>query len=376
MTETDRSRPVKSSIGAGKIATILAGYAASRVVILLAVGVAMLVKPGMTLTQALSPWDSGWYFAVATGGYPSEVPVVDGVVGQNTTAFFPLYPFLIRWLAELTPLGVFGAGVLLALAGGAVSSVLLWKLVATFGDGALADRATALFVAFPSSFVFSIAYSEGVMLPFAVGSLLALQRRKWAIAGVLAAVATLARPNAVALCFACAWAAVVAIRDRREWGSLLAPALSPIGIVGFIGFLWARTGDPLVSLKTQRGGWNQNVDFGATTFEAAVDVLRQPFDINGIVSTLSVVFVLGGLALLVWWRPPATLTIYAVVVILPVLLSAAISSRPRFALTAFPLVIAYARVTRGWAFSIVLACSGVLLGALTILTLSTLAATP
>jgi len=49
-------------------------------------------------------------------------------------------------------------------------------------------------------------------------------------------------------------AAVYAIRLRREWRSLLAPLLSPVGIVAFFCFLWVRTGNPLAWYVTQREG--------------------------------------------------------------------------------------------------------------------------
>lgn len=61
---------------------------------------------------------------------------------------------------------------------------------------------------------------------------------------------------------------------------------------------------------------------------------------------------------------------------MPPLLSAMFSSRPRFAMTAFPLLAAVASKARPAVFHAVIGCSAVLLGALTILTVATDAATP
>jgi len=365
--------PLPPAADAGRVAAL---YVVSRLAVLLAFGVAMIVREGVTFRALLAPWDVGWYVTIASFGYPADIPIVDGEVGQNATAFFPLYPLAIRWVDEVTPLDGVGAAVWLAVVGGLAAVLLLWALVREVEGPEVAGRSAALFVFFPASFVFLIGYSEGVMLPFAIGCLLALLRRQWVAAGLLSALATLARPNAVALCLACAWAAFVAIRERGEWRSVAAPLLSPLGAVAFTVFLWIRTGDPLVSLKTQRYGWGQRVDFGAKTLESATNALDRPIDVNYVVSTLAVLFVIGGIVLMVRWRPPAIFWIYTVVVIGPVLLSATISSRPRFAMTAFPLLIAYARSARGMAWSALLATSGVLLGALTLLTITTLAATP
>src|SRR5207302_760700 len=79
-----------------------------------------------------------------------------------------------------------------------------------------ARRATLLFCFFPGSIVFSMVYSEGVMIALAAGCLLALQQRRWLLAGVLGGLATAARPNAVVLVVACGWAAVDAV-VRRGW---------------------------------------------------------------------------------------------------------------------------------------------------------------
>jgi len=351
-------------------------YLVSRLAVLAAFGVAMIVRQGITFRELVAPWDVGWYLHIATNGYPSDIPMQDGRVAQNATAFFPLFPVLVRWVDRLTPLDGLQSAVAIAVVGGFVSVVLLWMLVREVVDAETADRSAALFGFFPASFVFLIGYSEAVMLPFAIGCLIALRRRAWVSAGLMAGIATFARPNAVALCLACAWAAFGAMRTRRDWKALLAPLLSPAGLVVFTAFLWARTGDPLVSLNTQRDGWGQRLDFGAKTIESSLSVLDRPIDVNVVVSTLSVLFVIAGLVLMIRWRPPAEIVIYTLVVIAPVLMSSTISSRPRFALTAFPLLVAYARAARETWWSAVLGASGVLLGALTLLTITTMAATP
>src|SRR5664279_2260311 len=70
----------------------------------------------------------------------------------------------------------------------------------------VALRTTAVFACFPGAIVLSLAYTEGLTLVLAVGCLLALLHRRWLLAGICAAFATAARPNALALVVACGWA--------------------------------------------------------------------------------------------------------------------------------------------------------------------------
>ena len=75
------------------------------------------------------------------------------------------------------------------------------------------------------------------------------------------------------------------------------------------------------------------------------------------------------------WRPPAVLTIYALTVIFLAVFSQALGV-PRFAFTAFPLLLAIAAKVRGTAFQVVLAGSAGLLGIFMILSVGTQLAIP
>src|SRR4051812_4638025 len=53
----------------------------------------------------LTNWDGQWYHRVAAEGYPSSLPHgSDGAVSQNTWAFYPVYPGLVRAVMALTSL--------------------------------------------------------------------------------------------------------------------------------------------------------------------------------------------------------------------------------------------------------------------------------
>jgi hypothetical protein len=350
-------------------------FLASRVAVLLAMGVAGVVREQWPMRRALAHWDGGWYLSIADSGYARGLPPA-GAPGSTNIAFFPLFPTLVRAASQMTGLSTFRSAVLLNVAFGLAAAVLLWVLARRLGDAAFADRAVAMFAFFPASFVLTMVYSEAVMLALAVACLYALVRHRWLLAGVTAAITTAARPNAVALCFACAVGAGLAIWQRREWRALVAPALSPLGLIGFFAFLQQHTGDLFIWNKAQASGWGQGFDGGWAMVKAAGRQVVHPFtDLNEVTAGLSMVFVVVALILLIRWKPPAVLTTYAVVVIALGYLSPALSSRPRFAMTAFPLVMAVAWSSRR-SFPVVLGTSATVLGAFCIISVSTLAITP
>ncbi len=351
-------------------------YAASRVVTVVALAVAGVLSPDH-FADMFFRWDGAWYLALVDQGYPHGVPVVaGGEAAQSTIAFFPGFPLAIRGLQRVTGLPAKPAAIVIVFIFGAAAAVLLWCLVRRVADAAAADRATALFCFFPGSFVLSLAYSEALMLALAAGCLLALISRRWLAAGIAAALATAVRPNAVALVAACAWEAGRALR-RREWRAVAAPLLAPVGVLAFFGFLWSRTGEASAWLRTQQDGWEQKVDFGRSTVSDVWRVAQHPIaDLNKLIAVASLAFLVVSGVLLLCSKLPAVLTVYTAVVVFMAFASEVGGSRPRFLLTAFPLIVAVAVRIRGLLFTVVLASSALLLAALTILSVASLKATP
>lgn len=357
---------------ARRLAVPAGAYLASRVLVFLAVATDVALRPGTGFLDDLTRWDADWYLRILSDGYPAG-PVPDG---QNATAFFPLFPLLGRAVAAATPLGAIEAAVLVAVAGGLAATIAVWVLAADLWDDATADRAAVLFALFPASYVFSIPYSEGVMVALSAGALVALERRRWLLAGVLAALSTASRPNAVAIVLAAALAAGLAIRERRTLRPLVAPALAPFGAIAFTAYLWVHTGDPLVSLRAQRTGWDQRFDFGATTVRSVARSVVDPVaNLNNVGVTFALLVTALGLTYLVRDRR-WVLVAYVAGVMAPVLIATTPTPKPRFVLAAFPVVLAIASRLRGNAHVVVAATSAGLLCITTILALSGLWLTP
>lgn len=331
------------------------------------------------ILRALGAWDGGWYVRIAQLGYPESA---GGPVPLPDFAFFPGFPMSVRAMSRVTGVSPTVIGVALSMLFGLSTAVLLWVLAQRLGGRDMADRAVALFCFFPGSIVLSMAYSESMMITFSLACLIALLARRWWWAGAAAALATATRPNAVALCLCCAWAAGVAIHKRREWKSLVAPVLSVAGVGAYFAYLWARTGEPLLWFRVQQESWGERFDFGAGSWRRLRDTFDTPFDphhfrdVNALVATLGLLFVVVALWFLWRWRPPAVLTIFTLVVLGLALTSQTLGLRPRFVMTAFPLFLALAAKLRGTPFQATVMTSAGLLGVFMILSVATTLATP
>lgn len=300
------------------------------------------------LVQVLDSWDGHWYLDVVRDGYPHSIMEnVTYFVPDARAAFFPLYPMIVRALDWVIPGGPVSVSLLVNFVLGAAFVVLLGATARALFDVATARKAMIIAAFFPGSFVLSWAYSEAVLLTIAALCLMALHRRQWLLAGVLAAIGTAARPNGVALVAACGVAALVAIAHDREWRSLIAPALAPLGFIGFMAFLRHHTDEEWAWFRVQREAWKEGTSFGATAVQRTLEFFVDPF--SSPTSALTAASV-GAMALALWasrrHKLPLHYMAYSLTVLVLMLAPATVTARPRFLFTAFPLIIPVARALR------------------------------
>lgn len=345
-------------------------YVASRAAVLTAMWLAVRLMPQLPPSHVFLSWDGSHYLRIIEGGYPDGSEIVPQY------AFFPVFPLLARALAAVPGVGPLDAGLLVGGVAGVAAAVGIWVLARRLYDRAVADRAVALFGFFPGSFVLSMLYAEAVMLALSAACLWALVSRHWVLAGALAAVATASRPNAVALAAACGWACLVALWQRREWRSLAAPLLAPIGFLSFHVLLWTRTGDPFTWFRAQRELWHERVTPLALVDDVTVFVSAPFENTNTTAVVIGSAVALVGLVLMLRARVPGELVVFALVVLALAASSETLGLRPRFVLTAFPLFIGIAVHLRGAAFASVLGLFATVLGAFTMISLSGILFTP
>lgn len=339
----------------------LLAYLLSRVLVVVGAGIAVAAQAvwsrwngeepigGATaLVQVLDSWDGHWYLDVVRDGYPHSIMEnVTYFVPDARAAFFPLYPMIVRALDWLVPGGPVSVSLLVNFFLGAAFVALLGATARELFDIETARKAMIIGAFFPGSFVLSWAYSEAVLLTIATVCLMALHRRLWLLAGILAAVGTAARPNGVALVAACGVAALVAIAHDRDWRSLVAPMLAPLGFVGFMMFLRHHTDEEWAWFRVQREAWKEGTSFGATAVQRTIEFFVNPFSSpTSALTAASVVAMILALWAARRHKLPLHYMAYSLTVLLLMLAPATVTARPRFLFTAFPLIIPVARALR------------------------------
>ena len=201
---------------------------------------------GDWLFNTFAQWDSQWFLHVARHGYDSK----------QATAFFPLYPLVVRGVSEVVRSDV-AAAVLVSLAAGTIGVVVLHRLARPpLGERGATD--TVLLVAlYPMAFVFTAAYSDGLFLVLAAGAFLAATKRQPLLAGALGGLACATRLAGLALLPAL----VVLLWPRDRRGALnLAPLLLLPAAVGLYAlYLDRHLGDGWAFVHAQGVFWHRHV---------------------------------------------------------------------------------------------------------------------
>ncbi len=260
----------KAVHGASTWPFVLAVFALSRLLFLGTGAFAAAMFPWATPAgEVLEPpgflsywahWDGAWYSEIATYGY--------GVNAPPSTAFFPLFPLFVRVGAYLGG-GPALWGVLVSLVATAFAMYFLYRIAEKFRGREVARATTFAFAFFPTAFFLNAVYTEALFVAFAAGSVWAAYvRRDLLLAGILGALAAATRNFGllllIPLCYE--W-----LHHRREfgWRGALQLGIVPVGLLGYMAFLWGRFGDPLIFFRQQGVAWGRELTDPATALGMA-----------------------------------------------------------------------------------------------------------
>jgi hypothetical protein len=124
-------------------------------------------------------WDSRWFLQIARHGYDA-----------TSAAFFPLYPLVLHVLGSSIV-----TGTLVSILAGGVAAVAISEIA----PPSLSGDAVLLFALFPTAYVFSSVYSDGLFLALSTWSFLFAQRGQPWRAGVAGGLACATRLLGLAL---------------------------------------------------------------------------------------------------------------------------------------------------------------------------------
>jgi hypothetical protein len=310
-------------------------------------------------------WDGVWYIKIATGGYADA---------DGSTAFFPLFPLLLRYLGILLDGNMLVTGILISLICYAGCVWLLYRLVRSDFDDSIASRAVVYLAIGPLSFFLQAVYTESLFLVLSLACFVFAREGRWRLAGVMGLLATLTRSTGVLLLIPM----VYYYYERRGWSfkktdSHVANLLMVVeGLLVWMTYLALAFGKPL-AFSSAQAQWERG--FGAPNYTVTRAIVATVWGLRNVVSAeyyrvfwdvprpgseystagtniLNLLFFVAA-ALLLWYgarRLPAAYSWYALAALAyPLFFPSTLvplMSYPRFTLTVFPLYVALALFTR------------------------------
>ncbi|MFM8305085.1 MAG: hypothetical protein ACKOA9_12455 [Actinomycetota bacterium] len=293
------------------------------------------------LGQGLFAWDAAYYRDIAEHGYDA--------VPTAALRFFPLVPLAARGLGALLLGHDAVALLLIANVSALVFGALLHRLtLQETGDVAAAARAAWFAALLPAASALVMGYADATALALAVGVFLALGSERFALAGALGFAAGMTRPLGLLLAVP-ALLEVLRVRHGvtvRGWVARVAAVAGPVlGLGAYLVWVGATRRDPWLPFSVQqrarlRGDF---VDPVSRLVRAAHDLVGGDRFGSGLHLVWAVVFL--GLLVVVARRMRAPFVAYSAVTLLVGLSAENLDSMERYALGAFPLLIALALVT-------------------------------
>ena len=324
----------------------------ARVITLCALGLAKFEVSHFRITNAkavleshdgLLGSDAGWYQTIAAHGY--------GSLPRSAIRFFPLLPLLDRGLSDITSLTVGIASLVITNAASLLLGIGIYALARSeFPDPVVARRAVWLIMLAPPAFVFVMGYSEALLVLLAVAFFVNIRRGNWWWAGLFGYLAGSARP------IGCLLAVPAVIEVIRSWrtdgsgawpGKVVAIVASAAGTVTYLGWVSAMYGEGFLEplkIQQQQAHHGALTDPVSTMYHALANVAHG----HHVGDALHVPWI-GVAAILIivaFWRLPVSYGAFALCVVVVALSGSNLDSFERYALSAFPLVMAGATLIR------------------------------
>ncbi len=234
---------------------ILPTYVAIHVACMVASGLSVLfvlgdfapqAYPLNTIWHTWDHWDTGNFENIALHGY--SVPTL--------TAFFPLYPVLMRFIIPITH-NVLTAGFIVSNLAGLVISVVLYQIVSEDVGEEQANRAVLYLSLFPSAFFLIAAYNESLFICLTLLSFYNMRHGQWWLAGAFGLLGSLTRSAGIFLMLPFCYEYLRQRQKLRLDG--LSIILIPTGLGIFGLYCYKRFGDFLIFLRVQ-SGWYRHFE--------------------------------------------------------------------------------------------------------------------
>src|SRR6185312_8691080 len=201
----------------------------------------------VALFTSWNHWDAANYVRIAQYGYQTRFDY----------AFFPLFPLLISAISHfLGSWSYLAVGMILSNGALLGAMIILYQLATDAMGEQVAYRTLIYLCIFPTAFFFFTAYNESLFVLLALGTFLALRRRRWWLAGLLGLFAALTRSAGILLTVPYLYEFWITresmITSKKNTILAILPIiLIPLGTGLYSIYSWQTTGDPFVFASVQ-----------------------------------------------------------------------------------------------------------------------------
>lgn len=312
-------------------------------------------------------FDGVHYLRLAQNGYDA----------QFSQAFFPLYPLLIKFLNFL-PKGnydlslfvdpsYFYVGLILSNILFVIALFFLYKLWTIEYDSKITKLATILLLTFPTSYYFGAIYSESLFLLLAVLTFWFVRKDKFILAGIMTALASATKIQGVLLAVFILielwykYKTGIKTRLNSFWKDVVGLLIAPLGLATYMLYLWKQFGDPIYFLTSQPafGAGRSNFPF-VTLPQVIYRYLKMLLTVGTSNlafwnATLELFFMLLPVGILIYSfrKVKFSYWMFTALAILMPTLTGTLSSMPRYAILAFPLIPLIAKFNKGAKYIII-----------------------
>ncbi len=314
---------------------VLGIYLALRVALFLCNVLAATITRARDWLVPFTAWDGHWYTQVAQSWYGATALSAEHLT-YAAGGFEPGWPALIKF-GTAFGLTYAASAYVMSIFVGAASVYMIWKLsVELLPEHS--QVATAAVLAFPGAAVaFGIAYSEVLSVGCVAATLVLLLRKRWVLAGLAATVATATSSLAIVLTLVCLVEAFIAVARNRDYRSLWAAIISPLGFLGFVAYLGYLAKDPFYWWKLQGQAWGAKIDV-SYIFHWVASFKGTGWGVYWM-AALGLLVLVYLIVTVIRSSFPVSVKIYCVAIAAMVLINPALGPKPRFLFWIFPAIL-------------------------------------
>lgn len=207
--------------------------------------------------SAMCKWDCKWYMTIIKDGYDLHPRLVPKVwKGLANWAFFPLYPYAVKFTAIFTGLSALVAGILLNQFLIFLSLILFYKYLRLFTEDHNSRFGVILLAFSPFSVYFASLYTEAMFLFLSLSAFYFLRSNKPYISAISGGLLSATRPVGImfGVAFFCHY-----LRMHRKFNLafLICCVIISSGLLCYMWYLYALTGDFLAFQHIQKA-WGRH----------------------------------------------------------------------------------------------------------------------